>query len=153
MPLSTINNLRKIFLNSAKNDDEFNNIMNMCDEAIFNLALKNTENTDIVHTLFLILSAKPQSKPIVVTHVTIYGCNDNNIGKIKALADVTLNDAIQVRGIRVMDGVNGLFIGFPNDPFYKGDDFRSLVSPITRECREEIEEAVLNAYQEAIGDV
>lgn len=149
MPLSTINNLRKIFLNSAKNDDEFNTIMNMCDEAIFNLALKNTDNTDIVHTLFLILSAKPQSKPIVVTHVTIYACNDNNIGKIKSLADVTLNDAIKVRGIRVMDGTNGLFIGFPNDPFYKGEDFRSLVSPITRECREEIEEAVLNAYQEA----
>lgn len=153
MPLSTINNLRKIFLNSAKNDDEFNTIMNMCDESIFNLALKNTENTDIVHTLFLMFSAKAQSKPIVVTHVTIYECNDNNIGKIKGLADVTLNDAIQVRGIRVMDGVNGLFIGFPNDPFYKGEDFRSLVSPITRECREEIEEAVLNAYQEAIGDV
>lgn len=149
MPLSTINNLRKILLNSAKNDAEFNTIMNMCDEAIFNLALKNTENTDIVHTLFLMFSAKAQSKPIVVTHVNIYDDNGNTLGKIKAHADVTLNDAIQVRGIRVMDGVNGLFIGFPNDPFYKGEDFRSLVSPITRECREEIEEAVLNAYQEA----
>ena len=42
---------------------------------------------------------------------------------------------------------NGLFVGYPLDPFYKGDDFRSIVFPITRELREHIENCVLEKYQ------
>ena len=46
-----------------------------------------------------------------------------------------------------MDGENGLFVGYPLDPFYKGDDFRSIVFPMTRELREHIENCVLEKYQ------
>jgi stage V sporulation protein G len=50
-----------------------------------------------------------------------------------------------------MEGENGLFVGYPVDPFFKGDYFRHLVQPITRPLREHIENCVLEKYTQAIG--
>ena len=66
---------------------------------------------------------------------------------VKALASVVLNDQLQVRGLKVMDGENGLFVSYPLDPFFKGDGFKSLVFPTTRVLREHIENCVLEKYQ------
>jgi stage V sporulation protein G len=38
-------------------------------------------------------------------------------------------------------------VAYPNDPGYKGDDFRSIFYPLTRELREHIEETVLIQYR------
>lgn len=90
-----------------------------------------------------------QSK-IEVTQVNVYPLNEGAyIGRLKALANIVLNDQIQVRGLRVMDGENGLFVGYPTDPFYKGEEYRSIFFPITRECRQHIEKSVLEKYDEA----
>lgn len=90
-----------------------------------------------------------QSK-IEVTQVNVYPLNEGAyIGRLKALANIVLNDQIQVRGLRVMDGENGLFVGYPVDPFYKGEDFRNIVFPITAELRHHIEKSVLEKYDEA----
>ena len=72
------------------------------------------------------------------------------LGKTVALARVQLNDEVQLTGLKVMDGVHGLFVAYPNDPGYKGDDFRSIFYPITRELREHIEETVLIQYRNAL---
>ena len=69
-------------------------------------------------------------------------------GKTLALARCVLNEQIQMTGIRIVDGVNGLFVAYPNDPGYKGDDYRPLYYPITQELRDHIEEVLLNQYHE-----
>lgn len=74
-----------------------------------------------------------------------------NMGHMKGLATVVLNDQLHIRGLRIMEGKNGLFVGYPVDPFFKGDDFRHLVNPMTRPLREHIENCVLEKYQQAIG--
>ena len=85
---------------------------------------------------------------LAVTKVQVYPFRDGAIcGKILALATVVLNDQLTIRGLRVMDGEYGMFVGYPNDPFYKGEDFRSIVFPITRALREHIENCVLEKYQ------
>lgn len=87
---------------------------------------------------------------IEVTKVDVYPFNEGAyIGNVKAIANIVLNDQIKVRGLRVMDGECGLFVGYPNDPFHKGDDFRSIVSPLTAELRHHIEKRVLEKYDEA----
>ena len=69
-------------------------------------------------------------------------------GKIKAMASVTLNDQLVVRGLRVMESsVTGLYVGFPSDPFFKGEEFRHVVCPVTRQLKEHIENCVLEKYQ------
>ena len=100
---------------------------------------------------------------LAVTDVQVYPFRDGAIcGKILALATVVLNDQLTIRGLRVMDGEYGMFVGYPNDPFYKGEALRSIVFPIsralrehigsivfpiTRALREHIENCVLEKYQ------
>lgn len=85
---------------------------------------------------------------LAVTQVQVFPFrNSPNLGHIKALASVVLNDQLNIRGLRVMDGENGLFVGFPSDPFYRGEDFKSVVFPITKQLREHIENCVLEKFQ------
>lgn len=87
---------------------------------------------------------------IEVTKVDVYPFKEGAyIGRVKAIANIVLNDQIQVRGLRVMDGECGLFVGYPTDPFYKGEGFRNIVFPITAELRRHIEKSVLEKYDEA----
>lgn len=89
---------------------------------------------------------------LVVTNVRVFPFKDGaNMGHVKALAKVVLNDQMQLTGLRVMDGENGLFVSYPFDPFYKGEEYRSIFFPITRECRQHIENCVLEKYQEMIA--
>ena len=89
---------------------------------------------------------------LAVTNVQVFPFKEGaNMGKMKALATIVLNDQIQIRGLRVMDGENGLYVGYPIDPFYKGEDYRNVCLPITRQLREHIENCVLEKYQAAIA--
>lgn len=89
---------------------------------------------------------------LAVTQVNVWPFKEGpNMGHIKGMAQVVLNDQIIIRGIRVMDGVNGMFVGYPNDPFYKGEDYRSICQPMTRQLREHIENCVLEKYQAAVA--
>ena len=86
-----------------------------------------------------------------VTQVKVFPFREGpSMGRIKALATVVLNDQLHLRGLKVMDGKNGLFVGYPVDPFYKGEEYRSIFSPITRELRDEIETKVLEEYMDEI---
>ena len=89
---------------------------------------------------------------LAVTNVQVFPFKEGaNLGHMKGLATIVLNDQMQSRGLRVMDGENGLFVGYPNDPFYKGEDYRSICLPITRQLREHIENCVLEKYQAAVA--
>ena len=86
-----------------------------------------------------------------VTQVKVFPFKEGpSMGRIKALATVVLNDQLHLRGLKVMNGKNGLFVGYPVDPFYKGEEYRSIFSPITRELREEIETKVLEEYMDSV---
>ena len=88
---------------------------------------------------------------LAVTDVKVFPFKDGvNLGHLKGLAQVVLNDQLVIRGLRIMDGFNGLFVSYPTDPFYKGDDLRSIVNPITRQLREHIENCILEKYQAAV---
>ena len=87
-----------------------------------------------------------------VTRVDVYPFKEGmSLGKIKAMASIVLNDQLIIRGLRVTDGVNGLFVGWPCDPFFKGEETRYVAKPMTRELREHIETCVLEKYQQVTG--
>ena len=82
-----------------------------------------------------------------VTQVQVFPFKEGpSMGHLVGMASVILNDQFQIRGLRIMEGENGLFVGYPNDPFYKGEDFRSVCFPMTRQLREHIENCVLEKY-------
>lgn len=88
---------------------------------------------------------------LAVTNVQVFHFRaDVNLGPVKAMAKIVLNDQLVIRGLRVMDGENGLFVSYPLDPFFKGDGVRSVCNPITRQLREHIENCVLEKYQATV---
>lgn len=66
--------------------------------------------------------------------------------KVKAFASVTLDKAICITGIRIIDGSKGLFISFPQQ---KGsdDEYHDVVFPVTKEAREGFSKKILEAYK------
>lgn len=66
--------------------------------------------------------------------------------KIKAFADVAIGDFV-VKGLRVLQGKNGLFLGLPQDKAKDGKWYNTFL-PVTKEARENLTEVVLAAYQE-----
>lgn len=89
---------------------------------------------------------------IQVTDCKVFPFHEGpSLGNVKAIASVILSDQFMIRGLRVLNGQNGLFVSYPVDPFFKGDDFRTLCNPITRALREHVENAVLEKYQQAIA--
>lgn len=82
-----------------------------------------------------------------VTNVQVFPFKEGaSMGHMKGMATVVLNDQLQIRGLRIMSGENGMFVGYPIDTFYKGEDYRTVCLPLTRQLREHIETCVLEKY-------
>ena len=91
---------------------------------------------------------------LAVTQVKVYPFKEGpSMGKMLAMASIVLNDQLLVRHLRIMDGENGLYVAYPNDPFYKGEDFHAVCFPMTRQLREHIENCVLEKYQASLDPV
>ena len=89
---------------------------------------------------------------LAVTNVQVFPFREGpSLGHMKALVQIVLNDQMVIRGLRVMEGEQGLFVSYPLDPFYKGEDFKAICNPITRQLREHIENCVLEKYQACMG--
>jgi stage V sporulation protein G len=107
------------------------------------MAKKQTQESDV--------AISPDIERLQATAVQVYLLKEQ-VGKTKAFARVVLNDQLQLTGLRIVDGANGLFVSYPNDPGYKGEDYRSLFYPVTRELRDHIEQLVLESYQAQVHD-
>lgn len=67
---------------------------------------------------------------------------------IKGTASVNINGAFAVRGVKIIEGTNGLFVSMPS---YKvGTEYKDTCFPITQECRKQLNDAVIGAYEQAI---
>lgn len=85
---------------------------------------------------------------LAVTGVKVFPFKDGaSLGNMKGCAQIILNDQLVINGLRIMDGENGLYVVYPFDPFYKGEDLRSICFPITRQLKEHIENCVLEKYK------
>ena len=76
----------------------------------------------------------------------------NTTGSVKATASVTLDECFGIRGVKVMDGKNGLFINMPS---YKGGDgkYTDICFPTTAEFRKQLADSVVEAYKLAIEQI
>ena len=69
-------------------------------------------------------------------------------GRMKAIASITIDHEFVVHDIRVIDGVNGVFVAMPSKRTPDGE-FRDIAHPISSTTREKIQKAVLDAYETA----
>ena len=70
-------------------------------------------------------------------------------GGIRAYASATIDGCFAVRGIKVVEGGrDGLFVSMPSRK--TTDGYKEVCFPVTAEFREQLHNAVMDAYQQAI---
>ena len=76
----------------------------------------------------------------------IHKLSDN--GPMKAFVDLSINDVLVIKGLRVVQGQKGLFVSMPQE---QGKDKRwyDTIRCLNSEIRDRINEKVLTAYREA----
>lgn len=84
---------------------------------------------------------------MLITQVKIYPLTDS---KTKALCSITINDEFVITGLKVLSGANGIWVAMPNRKDNKGE-YHDIAFPITKEAREEIQNAVILKYDESQG--
>ena len=82
---------------------------------------------------------------ITETRVFPLSKKDSNL---KAFASITIDNAICITGFRIVEGKLGLFVSMPQSKDNEGE-YLDVAFPITKEAREEIQDAVLDAYDDA----
>ncbi len=66
--------------------------------------------------------------------------------KLKAFASMTFNDAFVVRGLKIIEGTNGMFVAMPSRKKPDGT-YQDVAHPINNETRQYIEDRILDEYQ------
>jgi len=70
----------------------------------------------------------------------------NGEGSLKAFVDVKVNDALVLKGLRVVSGKTGLFVSMPRTQGKDGK-WRDNIVPVSEELRRQINDTVMAAYQ------
>ncbi len=83
-----------------------------------------------------------------VTDVRVRLLNDS--GKLKAVASVSFDDEFVVHDLKIVEGVNGLFIAMPSRRAKDGE-FKDICHPINNDMRTKIETAIYKVYNELIN--
>ena len=84
-----------------------------------------------------------------ITEVRITPREDD--GRLKAFANITFDDSFVVRGLKIIDGTEGLFVSMPSRKRADGT-YQDVAHPINNGTRYDIETAVLDAYDNAFNN-
>ncbi|MCR4780625.1 MAG: septation regulator SpoVG [Ruminiclostridium sp.] len=67
-------------------------------------------------------------------------------GRLKAVVSMTVDNAVAVHDIKIVQGDERVFVAMPSRRDESGV-FRDIIHPISPEARSEIESAVISAYE------
>jgi stage V sporulation protein G len=71
-------------------------------------------------------------------------------GPLKAIADVSIGEEFMVKGFRIVEGKNGIFVSGPQQPGNDGKWYPTAY-PLSEEIKKELDKAVLEAFGEPKG--
>lgn len=83
-----------------------------------------------------------------ITKVSIY---KNEMKNLKAFATIELDSEFVIKGLKVLEGKNGIYVSMPST---KGSDgqYYDDCFPITADCRNYINETVLEEYEKQAAE-
>lgn len=81
--------------------------------------------------------------------ITDVRINLQNEKKLKAFANIVIDDRIMIRGLKVIQGMDRIFIAMPSRTRSSGGSI-DIAHPITQAFRSEMEEVVLKKYREEL---
>lgn len=79
-----------------------------------------------------------------ISHVRIKKFEDK--GNFKAYVDLTIANSFMIKGLRIIEGGEGLFLTMPSKKNKDGEGYTDIAHPISKEIKEEIEALVFEEY-------
>ena len=73
--------------------------------------------------------------------------NKGSWGKVRAFFDIMTDEGFTIKGFKIIEGINGLFVGVPSQKG-KDDEFFDTVF-MERDMREELNQVAMDAYNNA----
>ena len=70
---------------------------------------------------------------------------------MKAIVSVTLDNMLVIHDIKVIEGVEKMFVAMPSRKNAEGE-YKDIVHPITSQLRETLQKAILEKYEEALKE-
>ncbi len=72
----------------------------------------------------------------------------NDDSKLKAIANITIDDCFVVHDIKILEGNQGYFVNMPSRKTPDGQ-YKDVAHPINTPTREELNKLVLEAFEKA----
>ena len=98
---------------------------------------------------------KGQKQKNLFIQVRIDRLNDYEGSNIKAFASANIGGAFAIHGIRVVDSQKGMFVAMPQSSHKDGNGntkYSDIFHAVTAEARSELNEKVMNAYEQALAE-
>ena len=97
--------------------------------------------------------AQEQTTPMPQIEARIDRLVDFENSKVKAFASANIGP-FAVHGLRVVDGEKGMFVAMPSTSFQKDGktEYQETFHPCTGEARKELNDAVLQAYEQKLAE-
>ena len=80
---------------------------------------------------------------ITINRIFVLPKNDK---PLKAFADIIVNGALVIKGIKVVSGKNGMFVSMPQEQNTQNKKWYPTVRCLDTEVRERLSKSVLKAY-------
>ena len=78
--------------------------------------------------------------------------NKGEWGKLRAFFDLKTNDGFIIKGFKLVEGINGLFVGMPSAQGKDGEYYDTVFAD--KELRDELQKIALRSYgQESVAPV
>ena len=99
--------------------------------------------------------SKTQSKPKLSVTAKVDRMVDREDAKVNAYASINIGGEFIIRDIAVVEGQKGIFAKMPFRSYKSSDGetkYSDIAFAITDSARHSIEDAVIGAYREALGE-
>ena len=70
--------------------------------------------------------------------------NKGSWGKVRAFFDLTTTEGFTIKGFKIIEGINGLFVSMPSQKSSDGEYYDSIYA--SKELRDELNQLALDAY-------
>jgi len=84
-------------------------------------------------------------------NITEVNINLRDEEKLKAFVNITFDDVFVVRGLKVIEGKNGLFVCMPSRKLEDGT-YKDIAHPISNEFRQQLETQVIEEYRRLVAN-
>ena len=70
--------------------------------------------------------------------------NKGSWGKVRAFFDLTTSEGFTIKGFKIIEGINGLFVSMPSQKGSDGEYYDSIYA--SKELRDELNKLALDSY-------